>query len=152
MTIDYTRPQQPPPIPGAPRPGWWARNWKWVIPVGCLGMVLLVAIFIAAIVGIVFGAMKSSDVYREALRRAQDNPQVQAALGTPIESGWWMSGQINVNNDTGDANIVIPVSGPKGKGKIHAVATKSGGRWSYSTLTVDVDGGGTIDLLSGTSP
>jgi hypothetical protein len=152
MTVDYTRPPQP-NHPGAPpRQGWWARNWKWVVPLGCLGFVLLIVLFVAAIVGIVFGAMKSSDVYKEAVRRAQNHPEVQAALGTPIESGWWMSGEINVKNDTGDANIQIPISGPKGEGRIHAVATKESGRWTYSTLTVTIGERGVIDLLGGSGP
>lgn len=91
--------------------------------------------------------MKSSDVYREALHRAQNHPEVQAAIGTPIEAGWWMSGQINIQNETGNANISIPISGPKGKGTIHAVATKEGGHWRYSRLDVEVEGKQTINLL-----
>lgn len=144
MTIDYTRPTQP----HHPQRGWWSRNWKWFVPLGCLAITALVLIGIAAIVGVVFKAMKSSDVYREALRRAQSHPEVQAALGTPIEAGWWMSGQININNDTGNANITIPISGPQGKGTIHAVATKEGGRWRYSRLEVQVAGGTAINLLT----
>ena len=147
MTIDYTRPQH---SPAPPQGGWWSRNWKWFVPVGCITIVALFLLGIAAIVMIVFGAMKQSDVYREALERAKASPEVQAALGTPIEEGWWMSGQININNDTGDANINIPISGPKGKGTIHAIATKSGGKWTYSRLDVEVSGGQTINLLPST--
>jgi len=143
MTIDYTRPPQP----QQPPRGWWSRNWKWFVPVGCVGIILLGLLGIAGIAAIIFGAMKQSDVYREALARAQDHPQVQATLGTPIEAGWWMAGQINIQNDTGSANITIPISGPKGKGTIHAVATKEGGRWAYSRLDVQVKGGQTINLL-----
>ncbi len=146
MTVDYTRTPQP---PGQPQGGWWARNWKWLVPVGCLGIVALGLIFIAAIVGVVFGAMKSSDAYREALQHARSSPEVQAALGTPIEAGWFLSGHINVENTTGDADITFPISGPKGKAKVHAVATKESGRWNYSTLVVQVEGGKTIDLLPG---
>jgi hypothetical protein len=62
-----------------------------------------------------------------------------------------MSGQINVQNTTGDADINIPVSGPKGKGTIHAVAKKEGGSWRYSVLDVQVDGGPNINLLRETS-
>lgn len=149
MTIDYTRPSQPQQPPGQPHRSWWSRNWKWFVPVGCLGIVALVLLGIAAVAAIVFGAMKSSDVYREALQRAQNHPEVQAVLGTPIESGWWMAGQINVENDTGNADITIPISGPKGKGTIHAVATKAGGRWNYSRLDVEVEGRQTINLLPG---
>jgi len=147
MTIDYTRSPQPPMHPGQPQQGWWSRNWKWFVPLGCVGIILIGLAGIAGIVAIVFGAMKSSDVYREALQRAQNHPEVQAALGTPIEAGWWMSGQIDIKNDTGNANISIPVSGPKGKGTIHAVASKEGGRWRYSKLDVQVEGRQTINLL-----
>ena len=138
MTIDYTRPPQPPPPAGELKRGWWSRNWKWFVPVGCIGFIALLLIGIAAIVGVVFGAIKSSDVYREALQRAQNHPEVQAALGTPIEAGWWMTGQMDVNNDTGSANLSIPISGPKGKGSVHVVATKQGGSWIYSRLDVEV--------------
>ena len=38
-------------------------------------------------------------------------------------------------------------SGPKGKGTIYAVATKSAGEWTYSKLEVKIDSTGeTIDL------
>ena len=70
-----------------------------------------------------------------------------AALGTPIEEGWYLLGNTNVNGRSGDADLSIPVSGPKGKGTIYAVATKSGGEWSYSKLTVKIDSTGEmIDL------
>ena len=29
----------PPQPPQPPRRGWWSRNWKWAVPVGCLGSV-----------------------------------------------------------------------------------------------------------------
>ena len=70
-----------------------------------------------------------------------------AALGTPIEEGWYLSGKTNVNGGSGDADISIPISGPKGKGTIYAVATKSAGEWTYSKLQVKIDSTGeAIDL------
>ena len=134
-------PIPPPSNPGtAPRPGWWSRNWKWFVPAGCLTMVLLVAAFITAIVLIVFSAMKSSDAYKTAVARAKANPEVIEALGTPIEEGMFLSGKTNVEGSSGEADLTIPISGPKGKGKIYAIATKSAGRWTYSTLEVEVAG------------
>lgn len=48
---------------------WWGRNWKWVAPVGCLGPLLgcggCLSIFVIGI----FSALKSSDVYQEALAK-----------------------------------------------------------------------------------
>jgi len=95
----------------------------------------------------VFGALKQSDAYKLAVARAKSDPRVTAALGTPIGEGWYLSGHTNVNGASGDADLSIPISGPKGKGTIYAVATKSGGEWSYSKLQVKIESTGeTIDL------
>jgi hypothetical protein len=131
-----------------PRPGWWSRNWKWFVPTGCcLTPLLIGACFAAFLVLVVFAALKQSDVYKTAVARAKSDSRVMAALGTPIEEGWYLSGNTNVNGGSGDANISIPISGPKGKGTIYAVATKSAGEWNYSKLQVKIDRTGqTIDL------
>ena len=52
--------------------------------------------FIVLIVTIVFGMMKSTDAYKEALAKARANPYVQEALGSPIEDGLLVMGNINV--------------------------------------------------------
>lgn len=128
-------------------PSWWGRNWKWVLPVGCLTPVLLCGGFIAAILAIVFGALKSSDAYTEALARAQKDRRVQAALGEPIEAGFFVSGNISLNNDRGHADLRIPISGPNGNATIYVVANKAAGKWTYTRLDVVPDGGERIDLL-----
>ena len=62
----------------------------------------------------------------------------------------FLSGKTNVNGASGEADLAIPISGPKGKAKVYAVATKRAGRWTYSTLEVAVDGrNDRIDLLRG---
>jgi hypothetical protein len=91
--------------------------------------------------------MKQSDAYKMAVARAKADSRVTSALGTPISEGWFLSGKTNVNGGSGDADLTIPISGPKGKGTIYAVATKSAGEWTYSKLVVKVDATGeTIDL------
>jgi Cytochrome oxidase complex assembly protein 1 len=144
-------PPSPAPFTPGPQPqsaGWWSRNWKWFVPTGCcLTPLVLGGTFIAFLVLVVFGAMKQSDVYKMAVARAKADPRVTNALGTPISEGWFLSGKTNVNGGSGDADLSIPISGPKGKGTIYAVATKSGGEWSYSKLDVKIDSTGeTIDL------
>ena len=133
-----------------PRPNWWSRNWKWFVPMGCLSMVLLITLFVAGIVMIVFGALKSSDAYKTAVARAKANPQVVEALGTPIEEGMFLSGNTNVSASSGSADLTIPISGPKGKAKVYAIATKQAGRWTYSTLEAEIDGrDDRVNLLAG---
>ena len=138
----------PPPPPSAPRPGWWSRNWKWFLPTGCcFAPLVLGGACLAFVVIVIFGALKQTDVYKTAVARAKSDSRVMAALGTPIEEGWYLSGNTSVNNGSGQADLSIPISGPKGKGTIYAVATKSGGEWSYSKLNVKIDSTGeTIDL------
>jgi hypothetical protein len=124
--------------------------WKWIGCGcgGCLVAILLVVGLIAAIGGLAFVGLKQADAYKLALERAQNNPQVQAALGEPIEAGLLVSGSVNISGPTGSADISIPISGPKGKGTIYVVATKSAGQWEFSTLEVEIHATGErVDLL-----
>ena len=132
---------------------WWKRNWKWFVPMGCLTMALLFLAFVGSILVVVFSAMKSTDVYKEALARAKADPAVIEALGSPIKDGFLVSGNTNVNGASGESNLAIPISGPKGKGTIYLSANKSLGQWNYSGLVVEV--GQTherIDLLQRSTP
>src|SRR6476469_5222548 len=145
--------EQPLTQTATPKPNWWKRNWKWFVPLGCFTVVLLHLAFVGSILVIVFSAMKSSDVYKEALARAKADPAVVRALGSPIKDGFLLSGNTSVNGASGESNLAIPISGPKGKGTIYLSATKSLGRWNYSGLVVEV--GQTherIDLLQKSAP
>lgn len=127
---------------------WWSRNWKWFVPVGCLGTIVLFAGFVAVIMFFVFGLMKSSDVYKEAVAKAEANSSVVEALGSPIEKGLFVSGNISVSGPSGQADLAIPISGPNGKATVFVVATKSAGKWTFSTLVVEFKESGTqISLL-----
>lgn len=129
---------------------WWSRNWKWFVPVGCLSLILLFCAFVAVVFTAASGIMKSSDAYKAGLARAQASPAVSAALGSPIEAGWFASGSVNVTGPSGEAHLEIPISGPKGQGKVFVEATKSAGAWTYSKLEVLVEASGErIDLRDG---
>jgi Cytochrome oxidase complex assembly protein 1 len=114
---------------------------------------MLFVVIVGSIALIVFGAMKSSDVYKDALARAKTHPAVIEALGSPVKEGLLLSGNTNVNGASGEANLSIPVSGPKGKGTIYVAATKSLGRWNYSGLVLEIEGTHQrIDLLQRPAP
>jgi hypothetical protein len=131
-----------------PNRTWWGRNWKWVVPLGCLTPILVCGGLITLIFVLVFGAITSSDVYTDALATAKNNDEVKAFLGEPIEVGW-VSGSVNINGASGTADLAIPISGPKGSATLYAVAKKTAGKWEYSTLEVAPQGpGARIDLGS----
>jgi len=114
---------------------------------------MLFVVFVGSIALIVFSAMKSSDVYKDALARAKTHPAVIEALGSPVTEGFLVSGNTNVNGVSGEANLSVPVSGPKGKGTIYVAATKSLGRWNYSGLVLEIERTHKrIDLLQRLAP
>ena len=82
----------PPPQISPSRGNWWTRNWLWFVPTGCLTLLALFAVFIVSILMIVFGAMKSTDVYKDALARTRASAAVAEALGRPIKEGFFVSG------------------------------------------------------------
>jgi len=134
--------------PSGPRKGWFGRNWKWFVPAVCLFIFILIAGGVGGLFAVVEGSIKQSGVYTQALAQARENPQVTDKTGQPLTPGWFVSGSINVNGDSGDANISFPVSGPRGKGTVYAVAKKSVGQWQFDTLEFGADGQtGRIDLL-----
>jgi len=98
---------------------------------------------------VVTTSFRSSDVYKQALTQVASNSQVREQIGEPLKPAWLISGQLNVSGSTGNANLSIPISGPRGKGTIRAVANKTGGVWRFTHLQVSVEGQPTsIDLLS----
>jgi hypothetical protein len=98
---------------------------------------------------VIVGSIRSSDAYKQAMAKANANPEVVLRIGQPMQPGWLVSGNISVSGPSGDADLAIPVSGPKGKGTIYAVAKKSAGQWTFSRLEVEIEGQpGRIDLLA----
>jgi hypothetical protein len=39
---------------------WWQRNWKWFVPVGCLGLLAIITGLAVLLVTVVLGMIKSS--------------------------------------------------------------------------------------------
>jgi hypothetical protein len=120
----------------------------WLIPVGCLGALVLCAGTIAVVYGVVRTSFRGSEPYQVAISRAQGNAELVAALGGPIEEGSFPRGSISVSGGSGHADLTIPVSGPSGSATVYVQAQKFGGRWEYQRIVANVDGK-EIDLLEG---
>lgn len=122
---------------------------KWVLfgCGGCLGLLALGAVAFAAIIYFAMGVIKKTDVYADAFKKAEQSAEVQAALGTPVETGFMFQGNVNITNGAGTADITVPLSGPKGEGTMKVKASKSpGGPWQYSVLEVQLPDGKAVDL------
>jgi hypothetical protein len=129
------------------------RNLPLKIGLGCFGLLVMGGLFIASLLVITTAAMRSSDAYQLALAAAQRDPSTTAVLGAPVRAGWLTTGQINVTGSSGEANLEIPISGPRGSGTIAVRANKSAGKWRFTTLDVRISGRSTpLDLLAATPP
>jgi hypothetical protein len=127
---------------------WGHRNWKWALPLGCVGLLGLLALAILGLFMVVFSLIKSSEIYQDALARAQQHPSVQQALGEPVEPAWLVMGNVSLEGSSGEADLTIPIEGPHGRARVYAIASKRAGRWTYSVLEVDLrDDSERINLL-----
>jgi cytochrome oxidase complex assembly protein 1 len=132
---------------------WWDRNWKWFVPVAGIGAVTILALFALVLLTVVFGMMKSSDPYQRGVAAAKEHAVVREKLGTPIEEGFFVTGNINISGPSGNADLAVPLSGPKGKATLYIVAHKSAGEWTFSKLVIQFnEGGQRVDLLEVTTP
>jgi hypothetical protein len=144
------------PYPLRPEPinrSWLERNSLWKIPLGCLILVVLLAAFSIMVMTIITSSFRHTEVYQQAMAQTTANPQVRELIGEPIKPAWLISGEMHLNGSSGNANLLIPISGPRGRGKIHAVAHKRDGIWRFTWLHVDMANHSTsIDLLSTQTP
>jgi hypothetical protein len=136
----------------APQPSWWSRNWKWVLGGGCLGILLSCGCLSAIIFGVTYSALKGTGVYVDAVAAATQSHEVQEALGAPVDAGFMMQGSVNVDDEGGRANFSVPLQGSKKEGSLRVEAYKQGGDWHFTTLTVEVPGQDSIDLLANARP
>lgn len=132
-----------------PQQGWWGRNWKWVVPVGCLGLLASCGCLGFALVGLGVSSLSGNmGAYTEAVAIATNDAQVRKALGPPIKaSGLPKQTSVNSINGVTHARLAIPLDGANADGMLQVDAQKEGdGDWHYNVLTVEVEDGTRIDL------
>jgi Cytochrome oxidase complex assembly protein 1 len=141
MTTDGT--------PSMPQKSWFARNWYWLLAVGCLP-ILCCGLIGGGITMFAASAAKSSGAFVESVAIAGADENVIAAIGKPISPGFPKQTNVNIVNGVENVDLLVPISGPKGEGLLKVVAQKKGdGAWNYSQLNFEVNGK-TIELNSGT--
>jgi hypothetical protein len=102
-------------------------------------IVVLLGTFVSVVFTVVELSFRKSDVYQEALARAERNPLVASRIGTPLQVSRVAEGALNVSGSTGTAHMTIPINGPRGKATIHLEAQKAGRIWEFRILQVRFD-------------
>jgi hypothetical protein len=137
------------------RPGWFKRNWLWFVPV-------IVLLPIICCCGGIFGTMwfgvsqlQGLPPYVDSVAAAEQNDEVQQALGTPIELGGFMGiptdgSQVDIQYNTGGATFIgnIPITGPNGDASIYVEANSPDSvNWTYTVQEVTLPDGTVVDLI-----
>lgn len=127
--------------------------WLWAAG-GCCGGCLLLILVVGGIFGVgafgIFGALGNSDAGKLAVERAEADPRVVEALGTPLETGWMTQGSISLDGQSGRADLTLPVTGPKGSGRLHVLAQRWAGEWELERVTLEVEGSSErIEIVGG---
>ncbi len=91
-------------------------------------------------------ALVHSGVYSQAMTLARNDPRVQEAIGSPVETDAPRLATFEDSGASGRAHFTVLLRGPNGPGRLSVVAVKRDGAWSFETLTVRLDGGREIDL------
>ncbi len=126
-----------------PQRGWFARNWLWFVPLVILLPILICAGCCTGMLLFGTGALKATEPYQAALAAVQNDPQVQEALGTPIEDATWIPvGEFNMGDGHGDARFDFKVKGPKGTAHVRTESRIIGDQWSMVELIVTIDATG----------
>lgn len=72
------------------------------------------------------------------MQRLESEDEVDELLGERVSSEGMIQGMINWSGSSGNANLVIPVSGSRGSGFITVIGAKSLGTWEYRVMTLTI--------------
>ena len=112
------------------------------------GLVLFIVLFVGAILGIVFYTISQSEAARTAKGFLQSNEKLKQDIGEVKDFGSIITGNINTQNNSGDATLGIKVIGEKRSVNATVVMMYREGRnWRVTDATYKNEAGQTVDLM-----
>lgn len=114
-----------------------------------LGLSLLVAIFVGAIVLFVFHQVGNSDAAAVARSFLKNNERLKQDIGEVKDFGWFVTGNINIQNSGGAATLKLSVIGERKK--VNATVDlifRSGKEWRVTSASYRDEAGKTIELFN----
>lgn len=132
----------PPPAPSQVSKS--SKKWIFIGCGGCLTFVVLGLIAVGVFMAGIFSMIKSSGGYKDALARVKASPEVVAALGEPIETGFFVGGSTNATPTENTADIQFSVSGPNGTANVRYKGSKTTAEWEPTILTVTIEKDGVV--------
>ena len=124
---------------------------KIVIIVASIVIVLglIVILFVGGIVGVVFYGIGNSDAANVSKDFLRNNERLKQDIGEVKDFGKFVTGNININNGDGTAELNIKVIGERKE--VNAAVElvfRSGHQWRVTAASYKNEAGQTIDLLN----
>jgi cytochrome oxidase complex assembly protein 1 len=110
---------------------------------------LIVVLFVGGIVGMVFYGIGNSDAAKVSQEFLKSNERLKQDIGEVKEFGKLVTGNININNGDGTAELNLKVVGERKT--VNAAVTlvfRKGHQWRVTAASYKNDAGETIDLLN----
>lgn len=120
---------------------WQNRTWrdvdhfkqtqkKWAIS----GLIL---VFIGLPILIVsISSMLKGEAYELSLSEIKSNTEVTQLIGSPIEPGFFVMGNVKISGPNGEASLQYSISGPKGSAEAYVFALKNMEKWVLQDIVV----------------
>lgn len=115
-----------------------------------LGIVFILGLgLLGSFYFLVVGIIKGSEPYKISTEFIRENPVVIESIGEIKRLGWFPSGEVQVKNGSGKADINIDVSGKKGKGRVYTYFYRQAGQWVMNNASLVIaDSSEILPLLS----
>jgi hypothetical protein len=125
--------------------GWFRRNWKWVVP---LDLLVIVVAGAAILYWVFYTRVYNLDACSKAMLVICSDPTVLEALGDPVTPVSWPSRDVipAAREEENEVDVIWHVQGPKGRAKAHVQSRKRQGNWDPVILEVTLPSGKKISV------
>jgi len=103
---------------------------KWALS-GLAVIVIILPLLIFSLSSIFKG-----DAYKKSLEVISSNSEVIELVGSPINPGYFVLGNMRVNGPNGQASLQYSISGPKGEAEAYVFANKRMSQWNLREVVV----------------
>ena len=122
---------------------WWGCNWKWLVPISGIILILIAMFFSSGMDGIatdLVQAYADTELYENALEKVKSDERVTELLGEikPIDKLAILEGFLEYSNDNKTVNSSIRIVGDKGKAGLDISADKLNDEWNYTKINVRI--------------
>jgi hypothetical protein len=123
------------------RNNFFKRNYKWLLPV----IILLVLLFTLLLRSISVGeittishAYNEDSLFEKAIEKANKNVKSQNTIGyiKNIDQLAILEGNIIYSNNNNSVQLSVRIKGTKGNGKLDISANKKGKEWDYKKIAI----------------